>query len=1263
MRPETSLIGRMSLKKVTEIENAIIQLSPGDFQKFCDSFLSKKGIYGVITGLGMKSGTAKTTKGNPDTYFRKENGKYVFAVYTHQQNNIFSKLKDDIYKCFDEDKTKLPIDDIEEIISCHTSSNLLAGEDKALHDYCEQRGVKLSILSVDEIAQQVCNLYPSLASKYLGISLDTSQVLTVDEFMELYDANEMVAPINTIFYGRKEELQTLEDKLNAGKVVIVHGPAGTGKTRTVLETIRRYRVKHDCEVLCVKNNNQPIQEDIVLRTEKPGDYLFFIDDANELVGLPNIVQYISKPGYNVKVIMTVRDYAKNGVIRSVRKYTDPELFLMSPFSDEDISSFLKINLGITNFMFVDQIIRLAEGNPRIAYMAGKIAVDTQSLAAIHDASEVYESYYEPILDSRIGEDKKLRLSLGVVSFVHTVFMDKIDLLKDLLEIVDITEQEFRENIYRLSELEVLEIHMDSVVAITDQCLANYMMFYSVYRKKEISLAGLLDIGLRISKESVIRTVDTLLNIFSSNEIRDFVATEVGKVWNKYQNEENQHFFEFVLIFHTFRPEEAFLLAKDKIDEIWQENVEDTRIDFEKKSGFGIRNDSVLEMLSGYKYTTYIGTAIELLLKYIEKSKNCALEAYRYWKTEFDVDQDSFKYNFWGEKQICEALRKYDGSNLYVMRFMLAVIKRYMAFDFRPTTFGRGNTFKMYHIELANSGNVKSYRQICWEILISLSSVNELKSDIEDVLKQYSVSLRGANDSQVAEDDKVLVEKLVDSLNMTELRKAIIRRDLEYGWEMLGIQYIPENDTFSHEIWRIYSILEDGFIYSGLDYEEYLKFKEKDIKEFASRFAIEDIDKLILLTDQIIKEAKFYWGRDAEYTIINNFERLVEYIGNEPDKAERVLTKIMDSDAIIGFCPVNLFKVLFKDMSPKDLYRMIDSREFRDKNKWQYYYFYTIPENFVDNSIYGLLISFISDKSDKGITTSGYRNLRFLDKFLHIDDAIYVNISKRIFEKTEYSSLIVEMYFSFLFHKNVFSPEEVWKLFQNDLDLLKDIYFYMISSNDMADLQGEFLVEFLRRDESWLDRYKEYVAKTLIDGDKYERYTFQALWNTESYIHYYDEIFKCILKQEDTLYGWRLSEGVKSLLSHEQGQEIINQRQNEWIIHTVNLYANNGNIVILFKAICGLDFEVRKRALIEFLRINDDYELFEKIPLDSDDWGGSVDSIILQLERKIEYLKSLLPELTGVKYLKHSKRVKDRIEMWKEMIRQEELQSITRRLYY
>lgn len=80
------------MASITDIKRRILELAPAPFQEFCDTLLFKMG-YSVVHGYGMKSGTGNTTKGNPDTYYRKENGQYIFVVYTTQQNNFFQRFK------------------------------------------------------------------------------------------------------------------------------------------------------------------------------------------------------------------------------------------------------------------------------------------------------------------------------------------------------------------------------------------------------------------------------------------------------------------------------------------------------------------------------------------------------------------------------------------------------------------------------------------------------------------------------------------------------------------------------------------------------------------------------------------------------------------------------------------------------------------------------------------------------------------------------------------------------------------------------------------------------------------------------------------------------------------------------------------------------------------------------------------------------------------------------------------------------------------
>lgn len=784
------------MSKITEIENAIIQLGPGEFQKFCDTFLSQK-HYGKITGLGMKSGTLKTTIGNPDTYFRKENGKYICVAYTAQQSDIFKKLKEDIEKCLDPEKTKLPIEEIDEIICCHTSSNLLAGDDHKLHKLCEEKNIKLTIFGVDEIAQQIYRYYPMIAKDFFGISADTNQIMYINEFVSLYDSNEMAAPLDTIFHGRKEELSNLIEAIRENSVVIVHGSAGTGKTRIALEAIRRFSSEDEYRLLCVKNNNQPIYEDLIAKIDQPGSYLLFVDDANELSGLAQIIQYITrdKDEYSVKVVLTVRDYAKEPVFLIANKYTVPKMFSLLQFSDNDIKEFLNINMGITNDLYVDQIIKIAEGNPRIAYMTGKIAKDTQSLSAVNDASQVYEQYYSNVVGLKLGKDRELCLTAGILALVNAVFLDRMEYLENLLELSIISEQRFKDCIYRLSQMEVVEIHKDQVAAISDQCLSNYMLYFVFFKEKLLPFSEVLYVGYKYFKQGVIRSIKTLFNIFSEESLCEYIADEVKKVWNRYEKEKEQCFDDFVLTFHTFRPEQAFLIAAEKIQKIQKCDYTDEVIDFKK--------------------------------------------------------------------------------------------------------------------------------------------------------------------SETLSDDNIVA------------------------------------------------------------------------KEFC----------------------------------------------NDSEKTKMMINAVMENSETLEIYPGVMMTSLFKTMSAKELFDLINAKDYIYKNKWKFYYFELIPEEMVDEYIFNELITYLKDDSDKDIKSSSWRKLRFLDKFVIFDKDIYITASKIIFAKREYSRFIVEMYFTLLFDEHWYTPKEVLEIYNDNLKLLRDIYFFMLCNDNMVDLKGTFLLYFLHIEKEWIHLIgKEMQAK-------------------------------------------------------------------------------------------------------------------------------------------------------------------------------------------
>ena len=116
------------------------------------------------------------------------------------------------------------------------------------------------------------------------------------------------------------------------------------------------------------------------------------------------------------------------------------------------------------------------------------------------------------------------------------------------------------------------------------------------------------------------------------------------------------------------------------------------------------------------------------------------------------------------------------------------------------------------------------------------------------------------------------------------------------------------------------------------------------------------------------------------------------------------------------------------------------------------------------------------------------------------------------------------------------------------------------------------------------------------------------------------------------------------------------------MHTIEMYKYSPQIILLFRALAGREVFLKKRAFQKFLSLNDDYELFEKLPLDTDHWGGMVEEIIPDLQRRISFLESLMEDVQGMRFVQHAKRIRNRIDMWKSQIKAEEREEIYRKLY-
>lgn len=1252
---QSCLIVEEKMASITEIKAKICQLSPAQFQEYCDDFLYRKG-YRNIHSLGMKPGTGNTTKGNPDTYFLKDNGKYVFVVYTIQQTGLYNKILDDIEKCLDPSKTGLPITEIDEIICCHASSNLSAGDDYKLRERCKKEGITLTIYGVDEIAAQTQADYPSLASKYLHLNINTNQLVSLEDFVRQYDANKLAAPLETDFIFRIKEKEEVISGLCDYEVVILYGKSGVGKTRLALEAAKAFSIDKNYRLICVKNNYMSLYEDLCSLTEQPGDYLLFIDDANELEFLREVFSFINldNPRFHVKLLLTVRDYARKNVVSIVKRSIEPLLYEIERFTDQEIKAFLEQCLGIRNESYLQQIVRIAEGNPRIAFMAGKLAKEPDKLRNINDASALYDEYYSTYVDDTIGKDRDLCLTAGILSVVNAVVLCRLDVLEDVFTEGIMTSSSFVNKIQLLSNYEVVEIMNDQVASISDQCLANYMIYYVFFKQKLIPFSLILEIGYKHFHDGVIKSINTILNIYNNQETREYCRQEVLEVWKAFAKNGDSCYNSFILDFHTFNPEESFIFAEESINKIAPEIFNPFKSK-EEQHQFDSNSD-LLSFLEGYENSDYIDNVIELLVNYCSKSERAMSSGCEWLKHKYGVDRYSLICKYNTQQKVSDALSSSLAKNSVYARFICYEwIKYSLDFIFEAHELTRDNKFLLYRISIIETEELRRYREVCFDSLISILAAGD-DSDLGlDFLTTYVNSLHDDTNSVVVEGDMLWLEKIITELQCNKIQYlSALERLIRYA-DQHHIQYDSNwKSFFDDEKWSLFKLLRDDYHMSGLEYEAYQEARLSRIQVFGKTLKCDAIKSLTDNVNAILSES--FIGRN-DYFIKNGFEIVLQ--GLSFDCLLKFLEEFFVNGNAISIRPGVVLTSLLKNMNSQQVYELITSREFNQKNDWLFSFFEELPNKDVDTTMKDELLSFLKDDSDREICISSLRRLRLLDKFKDVEPCIYPIACKIIFDKKAYNKFMVFIYFELLFNEHVYTPKELLDLFSSDIELLQDIYFFMISNGKLDDYKGVFLKEFILLGDDWLEKYAPIFWEKASHYGSSETLRCAQLWESDNYMEYYNYLFYNF--PEGEMHAWKLEQAFKNSINNKDSSELVKKHQNEWIRQIIIDNAFDEKIKLVFKVIRGLDEKTRREAIRQFLEINEDYEIFSSISFMPNFFEGT-NSIIPAYKKQIDFIESLFPLVKGMKFIKHKALLVSRIEEWKEIIKKREIEETCNKLY-
>ena len=815
------------MSNVNLIQSAIMQLEGGTFQKLFDEYLYKKYKFKNIQTLGVQTGTNKPTKGTPDSYVLTDDEKYILINYGSVSSQPAEKIRDDILSCFHKAKLSLSKNKIKKIICGHCSTNIHIEQFSSIREVVE--GVEVELIGIDTLSHDLALIYPHIAKDELGIAIDTNQFFDVEDFVKAYDANGINAPIDCEFLHRESEICETCNSINDNRVTILTGPSGIGKTRLALEVCR----KQDGEavkVYCIKSNGNLLYEDIKYYISDPGKYLIFFDDANMVVSLDNVLNTILtlSEDYEVNVLITVRDYARDRVINSVLKYSKPNIIEIGRFKDDEIKDILKNDLGILNPDYLKKITEIANGNIRLAFLAGIRLID-DGYQAICNAEDIFKNYYGRIID-----DAKLTkndiMMLFFIAVAGPVKGNENQLFRDLKKLYgnEIVEKDTVENLY---SLELVDWFKNEITKVSDQSLGNYIMYYVLFEKRWISVESLISIGFPHYRNKVIYVLNTLMEIFNSDELLKYMEDSIISAW---ENAPIGQEMEYLESFYRVDPNKALYIIKKHIE---QENAVDFDLhsyDINNKKNHHNISTKEIEILGGYKYTDNFDDAIDLLMLYFTKRPDMIMDFYFVLSERLLYDRYSWKSKYSYELRLLDKLwcfteegANYNNSILY-LQISECALKTEISF----TEGVRNSRFANFvRMTLGFTEEIAAIRTGIWKNLAILRKNEEYRNMVNSILTEVHFNGVNEEDSRkyLQSDFDVIYENIIDKDKPDFFDAKIVARYKEIAGQIgvtIDDRYLisPNNPEF-----KIYKMLTREHLIGRTIQED-----EKIHKDFISK---------------------------------------------------------------------------------------------------------------------------------------------------------------------------------------------------------------------------------------------------------------------------------------------------------------------------------------------------------------------------------------------------------------------------------------------
>lgn len=1226
------------MSKINQIQQAILSLGSGAYQKLMDAYLLKKYRFENIMPLGSHTGTDKTTKGVPDSFVRCKNQKFILISHGTVGNHSVDKVKADIKACLNAEKTGIAVQEIERIICCHTSTNFTPGQIKEICSMFSD----VTLIGLAEVSYDLLYKYQSIALDHLGVDIDTHQIFDVDDFIVEAAKNAYSTTLDMPLLCRETELEQLVQYLEQTQIVLVFGASGIGKTRLAIEAARQYAQGHDAAIKVIKSNNESIYEDLKSTFSEDEEFIVMVDDANQLGQLDLLLSMAVDPSRRsgMKLILTVRDYAKDKLLHKVREVCLPVEYHLSKLSDESIEEILSENLKIANKDICKQIQIIAKGNARLAVMAGVCAL-RGNLNQVRNAFDIFNDYYSTIIESL--EHKELFVA-SLVALFESFELEESELPLQLALEQGINEGEFIEHCYSLHQKEVVSLYENRAVRFENQNLRDYLIYYVFFKTKMLAPSDVIITAFSDYRNRIIFAFNTLIQLFNTEENIEYIESEVKKAWRTMRNCSSDVVGKFIESFLTVIPDEALLYIKQEIDKLplWRDNL--ISFDFKETSHQHIIHSKLIGMLARFKHTEQFRDAIQMAIYFFERNNEYPMDFYFLFKEDWGYSHTSYRNKYESESiLIDEVLENFrQKKTLSSAQCLYFVVSNCLGFAFSTTEPASNNSISFIRFSLPACEEVYELRKKCIYALSELFNTTEYSKYAYVVLKDSFEHAGEGPDQAILDRDLAALEEYIAPLLTAENFDHCILLD---HIERVCIQNNkPYPSTFekcgSNQVFSVYHVLKTNYHFKFKNYDLGEQERKKALAQVCERTPTNCFLDLWTELQRLVDR-----GKKLAWEVTTSIETIFELLQNDRDKfvacAEGYMRR--DTPACIGSGSIvdNMVNLL----GITETERIVSGIQFKLRPQWLARIYSHVLADDVTEELECKLLSLKSTPPDERYPISFETAI----KVNEVRPGFIIVYLKMLNEVSQVQPWFMTRFLRPLAAESKPFISEFVASFAGHMNVLYQAYRYAIRGKEFFDYKGNLFERLIAEDTAFISCVIEELLGNQSRATNND--LMDILWQQDEYLECITVAFETLKKHSPLSYS--AEQLAEHLLSEEDKDDGANERRNKWIELYIAKNARDRECMkFLFGIICNCPFDQFLRAVVHFCKSNSDYSDFCEIPLSPSflSWSGSEVPII---EKQITFLERLNDAIKGFQFIEHRARISECIQ-WKQEYKQKVL---------